>query len=96
MNKIWVIVETAYDNVHAALWAALCAFILYTVVVVIPGIPATRAQMQRQQAAEIAAENRFYCERWGMPAGSHRYLLCTFDLQKIRANVERRDDPDVF
>ena len=96
MNKIWVIVETAYDNVHSALWAALCAFILYTLVVVIPGLPAARAEMQRQQVAEIAAENQIYCEKWGMPAGTHRHVLCTLDLQKIRANAERRNDPDIF
>ena len=32
----------------------------------------------------------------GMPAGSQRHVLCTLDLQAIRANVERRIGRDDF
>ncbi len=96
MSKIRTIVEAAYDNVHAALWAALCVFVLYAIVFAIPGIPAARARMESQRLAEITAESRFYCEKWGIPAGTHRHVLCTLDLQKIRANVIRRIDLDDF
>lgn len=95
-SKIRTIVEAAYDNVHAALWATLCVFTLYTIVFVVPGIPAARARMERARLSEIAAENRFYCEKWGMPAGTHRHVLCTLDLQQIRASVERRIGLDDF
>jgi hypothetical protein len=96
MTKVRRIVEAAYDNVHAALWATLCIFLLYAIVFIVPSIPAARTRMKLQRLSEIAAENRFYCEKWGMPVGTHRHVLCTLDLQTIRANVERRIDPDNF
>ena len=96
MSKIRRIVETIYDNVHAALWAILCVYVLYTAVFVMPGIPAARARLEGQRLSEIAAENRFYCEKWGMPVGTHKQVLCTLDLQTIRANVERRMNLDNF
>ena len=96
VSRIWTIVETVYDNIHAALWAVLCALVLYGIVVVMPTLPAMRARMEQQRLAEISAESRYYCEKWGMPAGSHRHMLCVLDLEKIRANVEHRMALDNF
>lgn len=96
MKRNWPIVEAAYDNIHAALWAILIVFTLYTVIFILPGLPAARARLERQRLAEIAAESRFYCEKWGMPVGSQREVLCMLDLQEIRTNVERRIDRDDF
>lgn len=96
VSRIWTFVEAVYDNVHTALWATLCAFVLYGIAFVLPSLPAMRANMEQQRQAEIAAESRHYCEKWGMPAGSPRHMLCVLDLQKIRTNVEHRLAPDNF
>ena len=96
VSRIRMIVETVYHNIHAALWATLCVSVLYGIVFILPALPAMHARMEQQRLAEIAAESRHYCEKWGMPAGTHRNVLCTLDLQTIRANVERRMALDDF
>jgi hypothetical protein len=87
-------VRVIYDEVHAALWAGHCVGLLYFVTVVAPALPAARANMERQRMQEIAAESHAYCEKWGMPAGTHRHVLCVLDLQAIRTKVEQREAAD--
>lgn len=84
------LIEVVYDNMHAALWTALCMFILYFVFVTAPALTAAHARLKRQRLREIGEESRSYCEKWGMPAGTRRHLQCTLDLQVIRARVEQR------
>lgn len=84
------LIEFVYDNIHAALWTALCMFILYFAFVTAPALTAAHARLKRQRLREIGEESRIYCEKWGMPAGTHRHLQCTLDLQVIRARVEQR------
>jgi hypothetical protein len=48
----------------------------------------SRAEAKR--ALEISQENKRYCEKWGMPAGTHEHIICTMDLDAIRAEVEWR------
>ncbi len=78
------------DNVRAALWAALVAFVLYFVVVVAPKIPENRAKAESQRVLEISAENNFYCEKWGMGPRTQAHSQCILDLQAFRAKVEQR------
>lgn len=89
-----MIIHHLYDNVHAALWAIACAFVLYFVFVVAPRIPAARARFEAARLSEIAAEDRRYCEKWGMPARTAHYIECTIDLRTIRANATRRMTDD--
>ena len=75
--------------VNAVLWAALCAF----TVLVIAGLPRmieARHLAEDQRARDIAAENKAYCEKWGMRAGSREFMGCMLDLQDIRAEDEQR------
>jgi len=83
-------VSRIYDSVYMALWAALLAFVLYFVAFVVPKLPEARAQAERLRAQETAAENNFYCEKWGMAAGTQAYTQCLLDLQAFRAKVENR------
>jgi hypothetical protein len=49
------------------------------------------------RALKIAAENRSYCEKWGMKSGTHEHALCTIDLRQLRKSVERDlSDEGVF
>ena len=94
-RKTWAIIHGIYDNVHAALWAALLVFVLYFAVFVAPKLPEARARAESQQILEISTENRFYCEKWKMLVGTHEYTQCTLDLQAIRAKVYQSIADDI-
>lgn len=79
-----------YDDVHAALWAGLLAFVVYFIVVVAPKIPEAAATGQSQRVLEISAEHDFYCEKLKMGLGTQGHDLCILDLQAFRASVEGR------
>jgi hypothetical protein len=84
------LIQRIYDEVHAALWALLVAGVVVFALAVAPKLPEIRAQAERMRIQEIAAENRFYCEKWGMPADTPRHIQCTLDLNELRAKVARQ------
>jgi hypothetical protein len=95
-RKIRAIIHRIYDSVHIAIWALGFAMIAYLIVFIIPHLPEARARAERERIQEISVENKFYCEKWKMPEGTHEHTMCTLDLQAIRAKVEQRmaDDMD--
>jgi hypothetical protein len=88
----WVrrITEIAPTVLWALAAAAAAIMIMY-----FPRILEARATIERQRAQEITEENRAYCEKWGLKAGTHEHTLCTLDLQEIRAKVEQRVADDL-
>ena len=94
-RKTWAIIHSIYDNVQMALWALLWAWVLYFGFVVLPRFPQAQAIAESQRILEISAENRFYCEKWGMQEKTHEYTQCMLDLQEIRAKVEQRIAADM-
>ncbi len=72
-----------------AFWA-VCGVLAVTGIIMIQRAPQVRAETERQQAAEIAAEDRMYCEKWGMLAGTREHAACTLDLDEIRARHAKR------
>jgi hypothetical protein len=94
-RKTWAIIHRTYDNVHAALWAALLVFVLYFAVFVAPKLPEARARAESQRILEISTESRFYCKKWKMLEGTHENAQCRLDLQEIRAKVEQRIADDI-
>lgn len=84
------ILSRIYDEVHAALWAGLAAFLIFFMVVIVPKLPEARAKAESQRILEIAAEHSFYCNKWGMGVGTKGYAQCIRDLQVFRAVVEKR------
>jgi len=95
-EKTWQVIHRIYDYAETAALALLCSFALYFTLFILPHVPEIRAGIESQRILEIASENRLYCEKWGMHEGTQSYLQCTLDLQRIRANVERRIDGDLF
>jgi hypothetical protein len=88
--KALAVIQRIYDEVHAALWALLGAGLLLFLVVILPTLPAHRANAERLRALQIAAENRNYCEKWGMLAGTRRYAQCMLDLGELRISIARQ------
>jgi hypothetical protein len=83
-----------YHTVHVALWALLASWVVI-MVSNLPSVSKARATAERQRAQEISEENRIYCEKWGMKAGTHEHILCTLDLQELRAKVQQRIADDM-
>jgi hypothetical protein len=81
-------IRRLYEIAHTTLWALPAAWAAI-MIMNIPYMVEARAVVERQRALEIFAENRMYCEKWGMKAGTHEHTLCTLDLQEIRAKVEQ-------
>jgi hypothetical protein len=90
----WTWVRRIAEIAHTILWA-LAATWAAIVIMHIPRIVEARATIERQRAQEITEENRVYCEKWGLKAGTHEHTLCTLDLQEIRAKVEQRIADDM-
>ena len=89
-NKKFELVRRIYDNVEAALWASLLAFVIYFVAFDVPNLPAYWAQAERIRAEEIAMENTSYCEKLGMTAGAPKHEQCLLTLGEFRLKVETR------
>jgi hypothetical protein len=85
----WTIIRQIYDTVHAALWALAIAGTVF-LLLHIPHMREARAIAEAKRMQEISQENKLYCEKWGMRSGTHEHLICTMDLDAIRAKVEQR------
>lgn len=82
-KTIWIAHGTAYVFLWCLL-AAWTAVLLFS----IPHISEARAVAERERMQAISAENKFYCEKWGLRANSHEHVICTMDLNEIRARTE--------
>ena len=88
-RNAWTIIHRVYDTVHMALWVLLVAGTVF-LLLHIPQMRDARAIAEAQRAQENSQENKLYCEKWGMRSGTHENLICTMDLDAIRAKVEQR------
>jgi hypothetical protein len=88
-RNAWTIIHQIYDTLHNALWALGIAWVVF-LLLHIPQMRDALAIAEAQRVLEISQENKFFCEKWGMRAGTHEHLICTMDLDAIRAKVEQR------
>jgi hypothetical protein len=85
-----------YSAAHVFFWCLLAAIVAMALFS-IPRISEARAVAERERLREISAENRFFCEKWGLRASTHEHLICTMDLNEIRSRAEKRlTDNDQF
>jgi hypothetical protein len=87
---VWI-----YDNVHLAIWSLALSGLVCFVIFIIPKMPDARARAGLLRAQEISAENKYYCEKWGMLEGTHGHTACVLDLRDLRAKIERRMAEDM-
>jgi hypothetical protein len=88
-RSTWAIIRRIYDVVHTTVWVLVAVWVAI-IIINIPRLPEARAIVERQRAQQISEENRFYCEKWGLRANTHEHVICTMDLNDIRAQVDRR------
>jgi hypothetical protein len=88
-RNAWTIIHQIYDTLHMALWALGIAWVVF-LLLHIPEMRDARTRADAQLAQQISNENKFYCEKWGMPAGTHEHVICTMDLVRIRQETEQR------
>jgi hypothetical protein len=96
-SKTMLVIRQVYDWVEAALWAGLLAFVIYFLICVVPNLPEMTRHAEAMRVLKIAAENRAYCEKWGMQPGTHAHARCTIDLQELRRSIAQNlADDDAF
>ncbi len=49
-----------------------------------------RADVERQHASEKLSESRALCEKWGLAAGTPRFIECLVDIQTVRDRQAER------
>jgi Na+/H+ antiporter NhaC len=85
-----------YDYVHAMLWSALAAFLIFFAVYTLPNIRAAQAQLQATRALEIAAGHEALCTKLAMGTGTPAHDQCIRAVQEFRAAVEKGISDDFF
>jgi len=84
------LIQKIYDDVHAALWAILVAFVLWFWVVVVPTLPQIHARAEMLHDHEIATEQDAVCGELGMGSQTTMYRNCISNLEEYRAAMQRR------
>ena len=64
----------------------VCGALAVVAITMIQRAPQVRAGTEQQHAAE----NRAYCEKWGMHPGTREHAACTLDLDDMRARHDKR------
>ena len=59
MIMFWEKVGRLYDNVEAALWATLLAFVIYSIVFIIPKVPDIRARSESAVLKKLPQKMNF-------------------------------------
>jgi hypothetical protein len=78
------------EHAVAALIVVAVCFVSLSLYAIFVSGPAARELAEQQMAEELAAENRMFCENFGMPAGTREHELCTEALMAIRARQDKR------
>ena len=81
--------QIAGEALRMAFWG-VCGALAVVAVAMIQKAPQVRVAAEQRQAAEIAAEDTAHCEKWGMRAGTRQHVICTLDLDEIRARQAKR------
>jgi len=89
-NGALAIVQSIYDYVHLALWAALAAFVLFFLAFIAPRLPEAVARAERLRIQEISQENEDYCAKWQMGLRTKMHDQCILDLQELRWKIQNR------
>ena len=80
-----------------ASWApavTLAAALIAVIVSITVYGTAVRAAAERQQAEDIAQENRFFCEKFGMDRATEVLTACGSHLNEIRKREKERLNRD--
>ena len=81
--------QVAGEVFRMGFWG-VCGALAVVAVAMVQKAPEVRAATERQLATEIAQENSAYCEKWGMQAGTRQHVICTLDLDEMRARQAKR------
>lgn len=95
MSPICRVLFQAYEWGNSLMWALAMLSVPFWLYVVIYAAPEAQMIAQQQQQDAIWRENRFFCEKHGMPAGTREHTQCTKDLMEIRAREEQRIASDM-
>lgn len=89
-EKTLVLVRKIYNEVHAALWALAIVSALYALTIVVPRLPAARAEAEWRHAQDVMAENESCCAKLHMGPGTALHDQCMKNVGEFRQKVEQR------
>ncbi len=90
MNPMYRMLTQMYEVGDCLMWSLALMSVPFWLYVAVYVVPEIRMIAQQQQQDAIWRENRFFCERHGMPAGTRGHAQCVKDLTAIRAREDRR------
>jgi hypothetical protein len=90
MSPMYRVLTQAYEWGNCLMWALAVLSVPFWLYVAVYAVPEARMIAQQQAQDAIWRENRFFCARHGMPAGTREHAQCVEDLMKIRAQEEQR------
>jgi hypothetical protein len=79
-----------YEWGDCLMWSLAILSVPFWFYVAVYATPEAQTIAQQQQQDAIWRENRFFCERHGMAAGTREHIQCVRDLTEIRAQEDRR------
>jgi hypothetical protein len=79
-----------YEWGDCLMWSLAVLSVPFWFYVAVYTAPAAQRIAQQQQQDATWRENRFFCERRGMAAGTREHIQCVKDLTEIRAQEDRR------
>jgi hypothetical protein len=79
-----------YEWGNRLMWLAAAVSIPFWIYVALYAAPQTQRLARQQQQQATAREDRTFCEKYRMPAGTPEYGQCVKDLTDVRARNERR------
>jgi hypothetical protein len=79
-----------YEWGDCLMWSLAVLSVPFWLYVVAYAVPEAKMVAQQQQQDDTWRENRFFCERYGMPAGTPEHIRCIKDLTGIRTQERRR------
>lgn len=78
------LLQRAYFVVNTGLWLFAAVAIAW-LIINLPKLSEATARAAQQHTEEMARENRAYCEKWGMAAGTAQHSTCLRDLADMRS-----------
>ena len=94
-SRMMPIVRRIYYHVAIALWATLVGYVIFFLAFVVLNVAKTASRAESLRAQEIAAEQKSYCEKWGMMEGTHEHTLCTLSKGALSTRLICNQSPEV-
>jgi hypothetical protein len=75
-----------------ALWGGLGAALIIFIIFTLAFAKERQTASEALEAAEMAAQNDHYCQRFNFIPGTENHRSCVDEIQSLRASIQKRTD----